>query len=58
MNFIGYPACSIPIMLLDNNLPTGAQIIGKQYADKSIFRLSKLYESTYPWMDQFNCIDF
>lgn len=57
VNFIGYPACSIPIMLLDNNLPIGAQIIGKQYADKSIFRLSKFYESIYPWIGQFNYVN-
>ena len=48
VNFIGYPAASIP-MGSSQGLPLGMQIISRQYQDASIFQLSSAIEDTYPW---------
>ena len=48
VNFIGYPAASIP-MGSSQGLPLGMQIISRQYQDASIFQLSSAIENMYPW---------
>ena len=48
VNFIGYPAASIPMGFV-SSLPVGMQIIGKQYHDSDILRLSSAIEYNNPW---------
>lgn len=48
VNFIGYPAASIPMGFV-NHLPIGMQIIGKQYHDSDIFKISSAIEHNHPW---------
>lgn len=48
VNFIGYPAASIPIDSIEG-LPIGMQIIGKQYHDADVLKLSSVMEYAYPW---------
>lgn len=49
VNFVGYPAASIPAGLTSSNLPIGMQIIGKQYHDEDVFAASRTFEQIQPW---------
>lgn len=49
VNFIGYPAASIPAGYTDAGLPIGIQIIGRQYHDDSVIALSSAIEKISPW---------
>ena len=49
VNFIGYPAASIPAGLTKQDLPTGMQIIGKQYDDETVLAICKTFEDIQPW---------
>lgn len=48
VNFIGYPAASIPAGYVDN-IPVGMQIITKQYEDYALMRLCRHFEKLQPW---------
>jgi amidase len=50
INFIGYPAASIPAGLAENGLPVGMQIVGKRYADADVIAASAEFERVRPWM--------
>lgn len=54
VNFVGYPAASVPAGLTASGLPVGVQIIGKQYHDADIIRLSSAIEDILPWKDNYN----
>lgn len=49
VNFIGYPACSIPAGFSKNNCPIGMQIIGRQYRDEDVFAFARTFEKLQPW---------
>ena len=49
VNFIGYPAASIPAGLVEDKWPIGMQMIGKQYRDEDIFDVAFTYEHVNPW---------
>lgn len=53
VNFVSYPAISIPIGLIDN-LPIGMQLIGKKFNEAIVLKAAKDYEKKFPWMDNFN----
>jgi amidase/aspartyl-tRNA(Asn)/glutamyl-tRNA(Gln) amidotransferase subunit A len=53
INFIGYPAASIPAGLSENGLPVGMQIVGKRYADGDVITASAEFERLRPWMDTY-----
>ena len=48
LNFVGYPAASVPAGFIDG-LPIGVQVIGKKFRDKDVFRVSKHLEEALPW---------
>lgn len=49
VNFIGYPAASVPAGLSKENLPVGLHIIGKKYMDEEVLLLSRVFEIINPW---------
>ena len=58
INFIGYPAATVPAGLAENGLPVGMQIVGKRYADADVIAASAEFERLRPWMDTYrscNC---
>jgi amidase len=53
INFIGYPAASVPAGLSSSGLPVGMQIVGRRYADADVFAASAAFERLRPWMDTY-----
>ncbi|HTN98181.1 MAG TPA: amidase [Nordella sp.] len=53
INFIGYPAATVPAGLAANGLPVGLQIVGRRYADEDVFAASAAFERARPWMDTY-----
>jgi amidase/aspartyl-tRNA(Asn)/glutamyl-tRNA(Gln) amidotransferase subunit A len=53
INFIGYPAASVPAGLAENGLPVGMQIVGGRYADADVFAASAAFERLRPWMETY-----
>jgi amidase len=49
INFIGYPAATVPAGLASNGLPVGLQIVGRRYADEDVFAASATFERVRPW---------
>ncbi len=50
INYIGYPAASVPAGLAENGMPVGMQIVGKRYADFDVIAASAAFEKVRPWM--------
>jgi len=53
INFLGYPAATVPAGLADNGLPVGMQIVGRRYADADVFAASAEFERRRPWMETY-----
>lgn len=53
VNFIGYPAASVPAGIIYDNLPVGMQIIGKQYKDEDVLSVAYTFEKIHPWADNY-----
>jgi amidase/aspartyl-tRNA(Asn)/glutamyl-tRNA(Gln) amidotransferase subunit A len=51
VNFVSYPAISIPAGLASHNLPVGMQIIGKRFEEIMVLKAAKDFEEIKPWRD-------
>ena len=49
VNFVGYPAASVPIGLNAEGLPVGMQIIGKKFRDEDVLAVAHKFEMIQPW---------
>lgn len=49
VNFVGYPAASIPNGFTDSGLPCGLHVIAKKYHDEDVFAVAKTIEDIQPW---------
>lgn len=45
------PVLNVPSGFADNGVPTGLQIVGRPYADVTVFRAGAAYERLRPWLD-------
>jgi aspartyl-tRNA(Asn)/glutamyl-tRNA(Gln) amidotransferase subunit A len=48
-NVLGLPALSVPCGLSRASLPIGFQLIGRPFAESTLFRLARAYERTQIW---------
>lgn len=48
-NFTGQPAISVPCGFTSSGLPVGLMIVGRPFADATVFRLAQAYESATDW---------
>ncbi len=53
INFIGYPAATVPAGLAENGLPVGMQIVGRRYADADVIAASAEFERLRPWRETY-----
>jgi aspartyl-tRNA(Asn)/glutamyl-tRNA(Gln) amidotransferase subunit A len=51
-NITGQPALSAPCGLAGNGLPIGYQLVGRPFAEATLFRLARAYERNYAWHTQ------
>ena len=50
VNFVGYPAASIPAGLTREGLPVGMQVIGRMFKDEDVFAVARTVEHIQPWI--------
>ncbi|HZQ04185.1 MAG TPA: amidase [Gaiellaceae bacterium] len=48
-NLLGLPALSVPCGLTSDGLPIGFQLLGRPFAEATIFRLARAYERNHSW---------
>ncbi len=53
VNFVGYPAASVPAGMTPDGLPVGMQVISKMFHDEDIFALARTFEQIHPWKQNF-----
>ncbi len=51
-NFTRQPAASVPAGFTDDELPVGMQIVGEQFDDLGVLKISKAYQQVNPWQDK------
>jgi Asp-tRNA(Asn)/Glu-tRNA(Gln) amidotransferase A subunit family amidase len=47
----GCPVISVPSGIAGSGIPTGIQLVGRPYDDRSVFRAARLFERIQPWLD-------
>jgi len=52
LNFLGLPALALPIGFDSRGLPVGAQLIGRPFAEATLFRAAAAYEAATEWSKQ------
>jgi len=52
MNYLGLPGLSVPSGFTRNGLPIGYQLIGRPFAEATLFRLAAAYERETCWPDR------
>jgi aspartyl-tRNA(Asn)/glutamyl-tRNA(Gln) amidotransferase subunit A len=48
-NITGQPALSAPCGFASNGLPVGYQLVGRPFAEATVFRLARAYERNHGW---------
>ena len=53
-NYTGNPAMSVPMGLVEGNLPLGIQVVGPMESDFKLLEFAQVLESTNPWYQNFD----
>ena len=56
VNFVGYPAASIPAGISKDGFPVGLHVIGDKFKDIEVLKFSRAFELLHPWKDNFKLI--
>ena len=48
-DYLGLPALSVPAGTTSNRLPTGFQLVGRPFAEATLFQVAAAYEAAAPW---------
>jgi aspartyl-tRNA(Asn)/glutamyl-tRNA(Gln) amidotransferase subunit A len=48
-NITGQPALSVPCGLSESGLPVGFQLLGRPFAEGTLFRIARAYERAHAW---------
>ena len=48
-DYLGLPALSVPAGTTSNGLPTGFQLVGRPFAEATLFQAAAAYETAAPW---------
>lgn len=51
-NLSGQPAVSVPAVWTDDGLPVGVQLVGRPFAEATIFQVARQLEAARPWSDR------
>jgi aspartyl-tRNA(Asn)/glutamyl-tRNA(Gln) amidotransferase subunit A len=51
-NITGQPAASVPCGFTHEGLPVGLQIVGRRFADATVFRAAAAFEQARPWNEK------
>lgn len=49
INFLGLPSLAVPAGFTDNGLPVGFQLIGRPFAEDTLFRVGDAYQGETDW---------
>lgn len=52
INYLGLPGLSVPAGFTRNGLPVGFQLVGRPFAEATLFRLAAAYERETGWPDR------
>ena len=52
LNYLGFPAISVPIGFTGNGLPCGMQLVGRAFDETTLFRAARAYERETRWADR------
>ena len=52
INVTGQPALSVPLHWSDDGLPIGVQLVGRPFAEATLFRLAAQLEQARPWIER------
>ena len=51
-NLSGQPGLSVPAVWTDDGLPVGVQLVGRPFAEATLFQLARQLESAMPWVER------
>jgi Asp-tRNA(Asn)/Glu-tRNA(Gln) amidotransferase A subunit family amidase len=51
-NLSGQPGLNVPAVWTDDGLPVGVQLVGRPFAEATLFQVARQVEAAMPWADR------